>query len=586
MENVKAELIFDIDGNLPKNIIGDFVHIGEVLSNLLGNALEQSGETDVKLEVLAYRPYSGSMELQFKISYFPVSGEENGEEYFIPLYDEKSGEYQRLGCFVSYELTQLMGGEISVSQTSGKRQTIVDLTIPVEEPDKQDARKYRLNSRDYIQKEVLIVNRSYNASLALKKMFAYFRHHVKIMDANRFERKRPSLEKFDIVVIDETLINSMFVDYVADLKQQHNIKVVGLRNLFSEDGLSVDGGVFDARLTKPLNMKRVYTMINGIYGIEETEEEVGKADQIGESHETSQRQFWDEIPETPDISLDHFRDFGGSSLMVVEDNEINMKMLLKVLEQSGINIVTARNGQEAVEKMERAGSREIQLVLMDINMPVMDGFTATEKIRKMPLWKELPIVSLSALSLESELERMKAAGMDGYLEKPLNLGKLYSLFARYLKSGESPEAAEIKNSHDLSKLKGIDISEALKHTNNNEILLQEVLEEFLEGYGESDRVARKLYEEHRYDELKQLLLDLLGLSGTIGAKDIYNTVKEMYKLYVYNKLDLMPNYLIEYGVGLARIRDSLTDYLGMSGESGEKMFQTPRTKPEAGGKDV
>jgi len=227
-------------------------------------------------------------------------------------------------------------------------------------------------------------------------------------------------------------------------------------------------------------------------------------------------------------------------------------------------------------KGEESGA--IQLILMDINMPVMDGFTATTEIRQIPGCEELPIIALSALSLESELERMKSSGMDGYLPKPLNLGKLYTLFAKYLKAdGSTGEGEEEKK--DLTKLKGIDIKEAFRHTNNNEILLQEVLEAFLEGYGTSDQLARKLYEEHRYEELKQLLLDLLGLSGTIGAKELYRTVKEMYKLYIYNKIDLMPNYLIEYEVGLAGIRESLRNYLGDGG--GEEVeFRMSKSVPK------
>jgi len=302
----ETELIFDIDPGLPRNIIGDFVHIGEVLSSLLENALLQSEGDEVTMEVLAYKPYNGKMELQFKVSYFCRPEVENPEEFFIPVYEEKSGEYRRLGCFIAHELTQMMEGEISVHYAGGGRQTIIDLTIPVEEPEKTDQRKYHLNHREYIQKEVLIVNRSYNASLALKKMFSYFRHRVRIMDAESFERKRPPLKRYDIVVIDETLINDLFVDYIRDLLRHRNIKVVGLSNLFSGEKVSPHEDIFAARLTKPLNMERVYSMINEIYGIEETEygtEETRKA---------PVKVFWANIPERPHTGLEDFRDFNGA----------------------------------------------------------------------------------------------------------------------------------------------------------------------------------------------------------------------------------------------------------------------------------
>ena len=558
---IDTELIFDIDREIPKYVVGDFVHIGEVLSNLLENALERASGTEVVLAVKIYKPFTGSMELQFKITYYPGDEEEDLEEYFIPHYDERQGEYRRLGGFVAYELTKLMGGTAVVARNPRLNQTIVDLTIPVESAQGEERRKYRLDRGEYIRKNVLIVNRNYDASLALKEMFSYFRHRVRVMDAEQFETRRPHLEEFDILVIDEGLIDTLLVDYIRTVRSHRELKVVGLRNLFAPTRLSVSPDFLDARETKPLNFKRVLGLINRLYG---REEEHGEPERPREERSLLRPEFWSEIPETPHVNLESFRDFSGSHIMVVEDNEINLKMLLKVLGVSGITILTARNGEEAVRQVQGSQGEDLQLILMDINMPVMDGLTATTKIRELPNGREVPVIALSALNLQNELERMKQAGMDGYLPKPLNIGQLYSLFERYLRRS-SVHTIDLPP-REAPRPEGIEWEEALQRTQGNEMLLREILQEFLEGYGESDRKMRKLYEEGDLLALRQLTLDLMGLSGTIGAKELHKLTKEMYKIQLYNKTELLPNYFIEYEVALGKIRKSLARYLGLDEE--------------------
>jgi two-component system sensor histidine kinase/response regulator len=558
---IDTELVFDIDREIPKYVVGDFVHIGEVLSNLLEIALERSEGTEVILAVKIYKPFAGPMELQFRITYYPGDEDEKLEEYFVPHYDERSGEYRRLGGFVAYELTRLMGGTATVARNPRLNQTVLDLTIPVESAQGEERRKYRLDRKEYIRKNVLIVNRNYDASLALKEMFSYFRHRVRIMDAEQFESRRPRFEEYDILAIDEELVDLLLVDHVRKARSRRELKVVGLRNLFSPARLGVDPDFFDARETKPLNYKRVLGLINRLYGLDKTEEKEGE--KVRKERELLRPEFWSEIPETPRVNLESFRDFSGAHILVVEDNEINLKMLLKVLGVSGMHLLTARNGEEALNRVRSPEGEALQLILMDINMPVMDGLTATRRIRQLPNGGEVPIIALSALNLQNEIDRMKRAGMDGYLPKPLNIGRLYSLFERYIGSS-SVHRIDLPPAKP-SRPEGIAFEEALRRTRGDEMLLREILQEFLEAYGESDQKLRELYEEGDLLTLRQLTLDILGLSGTIGATELHRLMKEMYKLQLYNKMDLLPNYFIEYEVALKRVRESLRRYLGTDG---------------------
>jgi len=516
----EKEVIYFVDSRLPKNIVADYVHIGEALGNLLQEALVYASADEVKLSLKAYRSFGGATELHGEITYLPKI-EEEIENYFTPIYDEKLRRYERLNRFVARELIELMGGSTTAVQSAGG-QMMVQITLPIEADQAEERRKYRLLRREDTHKRVLVIQESYDAALAIKEMFAYFQHRVDVMEAERFENYRPPLEKYDILVIDEVLVSSLLIEYIQTVRTQHPIKVVGLRGMFDSERLDISG-FYDARELRPLTMKRVYRVINELFSAGEEypayESPSSKPDALREL---------EEIPAAPDVRLKSFGEFAGARLLIAEDNPINLKMMLRVLEHSGIEIVTAQNGQEALEQVESAKEGWFDLILMDINMPVMDGIAATEGIRKLPQGKKLPVVALTALGLESIKERLIQVGFDGYLPKPINLGQLYTLFGRYLPHKGSSHPG-IEGEGKPVEIEGIDIKEALERVQGNELVLKEILGAFLEGYGQSDRKLRKLIENREYESLRQLTLDLVGLSGSLGAKQLYEAARQMHR---------------------------------------------------------
>jgi len=547
----EKEVIYFVDPRLPKYIIGDYVHIGEALGNLLQEALLYASATEVKLSLKTYRSFGGRMELHGEITYIP--GEEDPiESYFDPEYDEVHKRYERLNRFVARELIELMGGRVAVVRGGGER-ILLQVTLPIEVAQSEERRKYRLRRKEDTQKRVLVIQESYDAALAIKEMFAYFQHRVDVMEAERFEMYRPNLEGYDILVIDEVLVTTMLVDYIQTLRQQHPLKVVGLRGIFTPERLDIRN-FYDHRELRPLTMKRVYEVISDLYAPDKVSRKQP------EPVEPEPRRSLEEIPVTPDVGLKSFMDFAGARLLIAEDNPINLKMMLRVLEHSGMEIVSAQNGQEAVEKVESAGEGYFDLVLMDINMPVMDGIVATEEIRKLPQGRKLPVVALTALGLESIKERLIQAGFDGYLPKPINLGQLYTLFGRYLPhKGSGRTGAE--GQEKPVEIEGIDIKEALERVQGNELVLKEVLGAFLEGYGQSDRQLRELIENREYESLRQLTLDLVGLSGSLGATQLYEAARQMHRHVLQRRWELIQNDLIAYEDALARVRRGISRYL-------------------------
>jgi len=558
-----VELIFDLDKELPKYLTGDLTQMGEICINLLEHTIEYLENGEVIMEISSTYSYDGKIELYIKIiqNGILIKEEVNIEDYFVPYFDEDSGEYKRLGLFVANSLIHLMNGQIKLENISEDSKQI-SISIPLKEAKgKERYRKYPLPERSMIEKNVYIVNRRLNASKALKNMFAYFRHTVTIDTEENFKERMPELEHYDIILIEENLLYEDFVRHLRILKsKKQDIKIVGLSNIFEEDKKSIWFEVFDKRVKKPLNQERTYLLIIDLYS--KTSDKTKGLLEDNRVYTNNKHQFIRNVATTPNIRVENFSDFRGARILIVEDNEINLKMLLKVLERSGIELETAQNGKEALEAILKNGPEYYDLVLMDINMPIMDGYRATEEIYQIPEAEKLPIVALTALSTESEIERMRKSGLRAYLPKPLHLGKLYTVFNIYLKKQPHIEKAPKKASEPL-QLDGIDIEEGLRHVDNNIIFYREVLEEFLRIYGDSGEKAMKYLAEYRLEELRQLNLDVMGLAGTIGAKDVYHSTAMIHRVFGYNKIPLLQHYVKEYADNIEIVKNSIKQYLSM-----------------------
>ena len=136
-------------------------------------------------------------------------------------------------------------------------------------------------------------------------------------------------------------------------------------------------------------------------------------------------------PDTESATKDSFTDFADFRLLIVEDNLINQKILLGVLRNSGMKIDVANHGQEALDFLLKE-KKEYDIVLMDISMPVMDGEECTRNIRQHDEFVKLPIVAFTAFAMGPEIEEMFNVGVNGYMTKPLNVKKLYTVLTRFL----------------------------------------------------------------------------------------------------------------------------------------------------------
>jgi len=271
------------------------------------------------------------------------------------------------------------------------------------------------------------------------------------------------------------------------------------------------------------------------------------------------------IPETEGIDRGSFADFAGSRILAVDDNPLNLKLIERLMEGSGIVMETASDGTEALEKLRAPGAR-YDLVLMDVNMPGMDGLECTRRIREDSRLRKTPVLALTASTEKEEVDRILESGMNGYLDKPLVLGKLFSAFKLFTGPSRQPKQARVmvanKGRDDLvTNPEVLDIRGGIEHTNSDETLYRTLLDEFLREYPECDRHYRELVEAGKYEELHRLMVDLDGLTGTLGAMELYRLVDRIKQILEKGTYTLLEDYNPECHEAFQRFRREARRYL-------------------------
>ena len=228
------------------------------------------------------------------------------------------------------------------------------------------------------------------------------------------------------------------------------------------------------------------------------------------------------IPKTTPESHD---DLHGMRVLVAEDNEINLEIVTKVLERANVTVFHAKNGKECVDLV---ATQEFNVILMDIQMPVMNGFEAAKVIRR-EYQKTIPIIALTADLLEIDSADYQESGINDYLTKPYDIEALYHKLSDWRKKDNAQQEDGNKNrgpqtnpSYPLtSEAEPVNLQDALRRLNGNHVLLSGLLLKFIQNYEDLDTKIRDLLEAENRKEAVRLAHSLKGASGNIGATNAY-----------------------------------------------------------------
>ncbi len=262
-------------------------------------------------------------------------------------------------------------------------------------------------------------------------------------------------------------------------------------------------------------------------------------------------------------SKDRVRELlAGRRILLVEDNEINLQVASELLEQVGVRVSAAVNGEQAVEL---AVNERFNCILMDLHMPVMDGLTATREIRKGAAPPDLPIVAMTASAMTGDREECLAVGMNDHIAKPIQPANLYGTLIRWIRPDVSPgmklsdgvlapaDADSPGPADDFPPLDGVDVKAGLMNMDGNRKLYQKVLESVYSRYRDIAGQIRAALDREDHDEAQRLAHTFKGLAGTIGARELLERSSELESAFDNKKIDLIPSGMASFSEEAKRV---------------------------------
>jgi CheY-like chemotaxis protein len=209
----------------------------------------------------------------------------------------------------------------------------------------------------------------------------------------------------------------------------------------------------------------------------------------------------------------------GARILLVEDNELNQEVASELLRDVGLSVELAENGQIALDKIR---SSHYDIVLMDMQMPVMDGVMATQEIRKEPRFKDLPVVAMTANSMQSDRDRCMAVGMNDHIAKPIEPEDLWKTLLKWIKprhpsSAPKSESRAVSDLSFLPSIEGLDSINGLRRVLGKKALYESMLRKFITGQKSVLKEIAVALQENSWEDAERLAHTLKGVTGNIGA---------------------------------------------------------------------
>ena len=523
------EFLMQIAPDVRTTLIGDPLRLSQVLINLAGNAVKFTAQGEVMVRVERARETGDHVVLRFTVEDTGIGmSQQEIDKLFRPFTQADSSITRKfggtgLGLTISKRLVEMMGGRIWVESSPGIGSKFI-FVARFQKAKKQ--LNYNLSVLDDLRGlRVLAVDHSVNGLQILQSYLESFGLDVVIAsnsyDAlNMVGRANEEGKPFGLVVIDCKIPEMDGMELARKLRKitflNFRPKVLLITSSGQDEmSLQMDNQVVDGILAKPFQQSKLLDAVTKVSGRDVLSS--GKFKIISEQL-------------NPEL-ISHIQ---GARLLLVEDNEINRQVAQELLEGFGLDVTTAENGEEAIALLKEA---QFDGVLMDMQMPVMDGVTATREIRKNPHFSKLPIIALTANVMVSEQSEFLDAGITDYIGKPIDPDRLVATLAKWVRptratpsriTERTPVGQTFQNSapEPLPDLPGVNVAESVRRMGGSIAIYYSLLDKFRDKQRNFATSFREALAADDRDTAERLAHTLRGIAGTLGAE----TLQELAKL--------------------------------------------------------
>jgi two-component system sensor histidine kinase/response regulator len=542
----KLEFLMNTPHDVPMALVGDPLRLGQVLINLCNNAVKFTHEGEIVISTRAVEKEEESVTLQFCVRDTGVGLTEEQKGKLFQAFSQADTSTTRkyggtgLGLTISKRLVNMMGGEIWVESEPGKGSEFI-FTAKFGLARKV-ARRRLEPSVDLRGMRVLVVDDNASSREILQALLESMSFEVTV--AASAEEGIAELEKdanvrpYKLVVMDwkmpgmDGIKASEVIKRHPSLPQKPKIIIATAYGREEVMQRSEKVGV-DGFLLKPVGQSVLFDAIMVAFGKEALEGET-VARVMGSDEE-------------------ELRKIRGARVLLAEDNEINQQVAKEILEQAGLVVSIANNGQEALDLV---CANTFDALLMDVQMPVMDGYTATRKIRELEAKRpptsnhqapicRLPIIAMTAHAMSGDHEKSIAAGMNDHITKPIDPVKLFGTLAKWIgprdavqKPAEaSPAATGLQAKAPALQEKTLpdampefDLTDGLQRLMGNRALYRKLLVNFSTQYAQAGADIHRALDAGDFDRAHGLVHAIKGVAGNLAAKDLQQQSVALEKL--------------------------------------------------------
>ncbi|GAA5184023.1 hypothetical protein GCM10025771_37090 [Niveibacterium umoris] len=519
------ELVFDVDKSVPDVLLGDPLRVGQILINYANNAVKftETGEIDVIVRVLEQR--DTDVLLHFAVRDTGIGLNEDQRARLFQSFQQADTSTTRkyggtgLGLAISKRLAELMGGEVGVDSTPGEGSTFWFTARFA----KGEAQTRRFTPEpDLRERRVLVVDDNANARAVLTDLLESMTFRVAQVPSGldaieEIQAAQGRGEAYEIVFLDWRMPG---LDGIETAKR---IRALGLAKppqlvmvtAYGREEVmrGASGAGIDEILIKPVNASMLFDAAIRALG--------------GTRSDTSA------VPRASSSLLQQLESRAGAQILLVEDNDLNQQVASELLRDAGFEVEVADNGAIAVE---RVSAQAFDLVLMDMQMPVMDGVAATRAIRAKPEHAALPIVAMTANAMQGDRERCLEAGMNDHVPKPIEPDTLWAAllkwippraFSENILTPKRPPGEHPVVTAELPVIEGLDSESGLRRVLGKQALYLNMLRKFAAGQATTVADIRGALDNGDRATAERIAHTCKGVAGNIGAGEVQAVAAEL-----------------------------------------------------------
>ena len=511
------EFILDIESGIPERLVGDPLRFQQVLVNLTSNAIKFTEAGEITLRMSMVEESDTHVVLMVQVADTGIGLETKTRAMLFDAFAQADGSITRkyggtgLGLTICKRIVEMMGGTIEVASSPGEGSTFT-FTCPMGRDSVAPSRPdYAVPM--YLQGvDVLVVEGNTTLKDLLVRMLRSFGFGVSSCDGgveslSMLSENHP----YDLIVVDMKLPDMDGVELAKKVSLQGGRKRphVILLDAFSAGGHPHENGAFgiDRVVSKPLRPSSLFDAIMETFG----EEVIPRGSFFRDETESS----------------GNYSAVEGALVLLVEDNRVNQMVATEILTFSGIRVEIAENGLEAIERVK---DKAYDAVLMDMQMPQLDGMEATRIIRNELKYTKIPIIAMTAHAMEGDREACLEAGMDDYISKPIDRAKLMEVLSPYL-SRPSQSKGDLDFVGESVAAYGedppLDIHQGVQRIGGNGKVYRSIVKKFVDLYADRMVEIRAMVHTGDFERASHEVHAIKGASSNISANRLFARATEL-----------------------------------------------------------